>query len=181
MKKYLLIILLFIMGVFVPIEVFASGGALRADSIVSCDGVYYGKHGDGHWHVAEKKSGKWYPQDSAIYMSNNPCGKTTTKKPTTTTKSTIKIASITTKKITTTSKVTSEVKSTTTLVEPTTTSETITKESKNTSLVIENDEQMVQENEDDNNSDDGVGAFIGLWLASAVGVTGYQIVKDKKK
>ena len=75
MKKIIFILVLLILPFNV---VFASSGALKGDSIVSCNGNYYGKHGkDNHWHVAEKKSGRWYPQGSAIY--SNPCGVTTKK------------------------------------------------------------------------------------------------------
>ncbi len=52
MKK---IIFLLTIGVlcFVNInEVSATSGYLKSDSIKTCNGVTYGKHGDGHWHVA---------------------------------------------------------------------------------------------------------------------------------
>ena len=105
MKKNLLVILL--LCIIIPNWVEASGGGIKADNIISCNGTYYGYHGDDkHWHEAVKKdSGRWYPKGSAIYKSN-PCGNksTTKKKKTTTKKSTTKKIKTTVKK--TTSKVT---------------------------------------------------------------------------
>lgn len=54
-------------------DVYASPGTLSKNSIISCGGVTYGSHGDGHYHRAEKRGTRWYPQDDAIY-ANNPCG-----------------------------------------------------------------------------------------------------------
>ena len=127
MKK---IILLFII-MLIPINVYATSGGIKADNIVSCNGKYYGYHGDDkHWHEAEKKdSGRWYPKGSAIY-SSNPCSgttkKTTTKKSTTkeTTKKTS--TSITTTTTTTTTTKKSTTKSTT---KKTTSKKTTTKKS----------------------------------------------------
>ena len=50
----------------------ATGGALKGDSICTKDGVTYGRHGDGHWHKAVKKSGRWYP-DGGSLGTKNPC------------------------------------------------------------------------------------------------------------
>lgn len=71
MKK--IIVLLFIIGIlFYGYNVYASTGTLKSDSIISCNGVTYGRHGDdNHWHVATKKSNRYYAVGSAFYY--NPC------------------------------------------------------------------------------------------------------------
>ena len=55
MKKYFFIFLLFI-----SLDVFASGGTLKQNSIIECNGQYYGNHGSPiHWHKAKKVNDKW--------------------------------------------------------------------------------------------------------------------------
>lgn len=72
MKKSLYVILLVTMFLVGNIEVNASSGALRKDSIKACNGVTYGQHSsDNHWHVAEESGGKYYATGNPIY--NNPC------------------------------------------------------------------------------------------------------------
>lgn len=127
MKKYLLIIFL-IIGISITNNVYATSGRISASNIVSCNGIYYGHHGNGHWHVAEKRSdGYWYAQGDSIYTSN-PCGTvtpptttvTTTNRQTTTTK---RITTITTKEkitITTTILISPSTSKVTTSVSPTT-------------------------------------------------------------
>lgn len=72
MRKYrylIIIIVLFELGV---VKVNASSGQLKKDSIVVCNNVMYGQHGnDNHWHIAEKKDDSYYPIGEAIY--SNPC------------------------------------------------------------------------------------------------------------
>lgn len=42
------------------INVNATNGPLKQNSIIECNGIYYGKHGTpSHWHVAEYKKDKW--------------------------------------------------------------------------------------------------------------------------
>ena len=55
MKKIIfLLILLF------SINVYATSGPIKQDSVISCNGKYYGNHGNPvHWHIVEKKDGKW--------------------------------------------------------------------------------------------------------------------------
>jgi hypothetical protein len=89
MKKILLVLLL---CMFIPSNVYATGGCVKTSSIVSCNGEYYGKHGDGHWHVAVLRSGRWYATGREI--DSNPCSKTTTT--TTTSKTTVPFTSTTT-------------------------------------------------------------------------------------
>ena len=51
----------------------ATSGRLKGASIVSCGGVNYGSHGDGHWHVATDHGSKgWYPNGAPV-GSTNPC------------------------------------------------------------------------------------------------------------
>lgn len=67
-KKYLLILI----GILIlPINVLATSGWLTSSSIVSCNGQYYGSHGDGHWHIAEKRGTRWYAEGSPL--NGNPC------------------------------------------------------------------------------------------------------------
>ena len=38
----------------------ASAGAIRQDSVIECNNIYYGNHGNPtHWHIVEKKDNKW--------------------------------------------------------------------------------------------------------------------------
>jgi micrococcal nuclease len=55
MKKFLFIII-----ILFSINVFASGGTLKQNSIIECNGKYYGNHGNPlHWHEVSKKDDKW--------------------------------------------------------------------------------------------------------------------------
>lgn len=76
MKK---IIFLLTIGVlcFVNInEVNATSGYLKSSSIKTCNGVTYGNHGDGHWHVAIKKDdGRYNASGDPIY--SDPCADST--------------------------------------------------------------------------------------------------------
>ena len=49
----------------VPI-VKATAGKLRSRSIITCNGIMYGKHGDGHWHQAVKHKSGYYPVGSPV-------------------------------------------------------------------------------------------------------------------
>ncbi len=76
MKKLLTILTLVILiSICAPIKVEATSGRLRADSITTYNGVTYGQHGDGHWHVAVLRSGYYYASGSELssipYESNN--------------------------------------------------------------------------------------------------------------
>lgn len=78
MKKRFVVIFLLIIFMFGSIEVNASSGRLRKDSIKTCNGITYGQHSsDNHWHVAEEKDGSYYATGNSIYSdpcssSNNP-------------------------------------------------------------------------------------------------------------
>ncbi len=53
-------ILLFFIIILLSINTYATNGPLKQNSIIECNGTYYGKHGTpAHWHVAEKKNDKW--------------------------------------------------------------------------------------------------------------------------
>ena len=66
-KKYILM-----MAFLIPIEVFATSGRLRSESITNCNGKTYGQHGDGHWHLATSNNGIWYADEEELgYIS--PC------------------------------------------------------------------------------------------------------------
>lgn len=72
MKKSIYIILLLITFMFGGIEVNASSGRLRKNSIKICNGTTYGQHSsDNHWHIAEEKDGNYYATGNPIY--SNPC------------------------------------------------------------------------------------------------------------
>ena len=72
MKKNIYIILLLTIFMFGSIEVNASSGRLRKDSIKTCNGTTYGQHSsDNHWHVAEEKDGSYYATGNPIY--SDPC------------------------------------------------------------------------------------------------------------
>lgn len=76
-KKTLYIILLMAMFIIGSVEVNASSGALRKNSIKICNGVMYGQHSsDNHWHVAEESDGKYYATGSPIY--SDPCSSNNT-------------------------------------------------------------------------------------------------------
>lgn len=51
----------------------ATSGRLKGASIVSCGGVNYGSHGDGHWHVATDNGSKGWYSNGAPVGSTNPC------------------------------------------------------------------------------------------------------------
>lgn len=53
-------------------NILATPGKLRSNSIISCNGTYYGNHGDGHWHEAVKHDSGWYPNGGSLGY-NNPC------------------------------------------------------------------------------------------------------------
>lgn len=52
----------------------ATAGKLRSRSIITCNGIMYGKHGDGHWHQAVKHKSGYYPVGSPV---TPPCLNTT--------------------------------------------------------------------------------------------------------
>lgn len=56
-----------ILGIGCP-EANATAGFLRSDSIVNCNGVYYGQHGDDdHWHVAQRyDDGRWHAAGDVV-------------------------------------------------------------------------------------------------------------------
>ena len=185
MKKILIILLLFY-GMIMPINVYASSGALKSDSIITCNGKYYGKHGDGHWHEAVKKSGKWYPKDSAIYTNNKPCNVTTTSKKTTTTKK-----DTTTKKKTTSTKATTKSTTTTSKKTYTSTKKTIKDTSETTTITSQSTTKLttkkitssvtttpLNDSYDTTNEDATVGDFV---VTAGIGYGIYRLVKSKKK
>ena len=64
MKKIRYIALLFI---FFSINVYGTGGAINQNSIIECNNVYYGSHGNPtHWHIVEKRDGKWVSKSGEV-------------------------------------------------------------------------------------------------------------------
>lgn len=59
-------ILLSSMTIFSYSEVLATSGKLRSSSIITCDGIMYGQHGDGHWHKAVRHKSGYYPSGSPV-------------------------------------------------------------------------------------------------------------------
>ena len=69
MKKVVKIIgycLLISISIFVNVRVDATAGRLRKSSIITCSGVMYGQHGDGHWHKAVHHKSGYYPSGSPV-------------------------------------------------------------------------------------------------------------------
>lgn len=59
-------ILLSSITVFSYTDVLATSGKLRSSSIITCDGIMYGQHGDGHWHKAVRHKSGYYPSGSPV-------------------------------------------------------------------------------------------------------------------
>jgi micrococcal nuclease len=52
--------LLFLLIIIFTHNAFASSGPIKQNSVIECDGKYYGNHGNPlHWHEVVKKDGKW--------------------------------------------------------------------------------------------------------------------------
>ena len=74
MKKLIIIFLFFILF---SLPVSASNGEVKKNSIIFCNGEYYGAHANPlHWHIIEKKDDKWVLKSSDIVeapscLSNN--------------------------------------------------------------------------------------------------------------
>jgi len=72
MKQILLKIILLILFMSNILNVNASSGQLKKDSIKSCNGITYGQHSsDNHWHVASESKGRYYATGDPIY--SDPC------------------------------------------------------------------------------------------------------------
>ena len=51
---------LFFFLIVFSINVMASSGAIKQDSVIECNNIYYGNHGNPlHWHQVIKKDNKW--------------------------------------------------------------------------------------------------------------------------
>lgn len=76
MKKiFMVIICIFALGNLTNVK--ATPGYLKQSSIKTCNGVLYGSHGDGHWHVATKnEDGRYNAVGNPIYI--DPCNNNTT-------------------------------------------------------------------------------------------------------
>lgn len=65
--KYSKKILFLTFLLLIPLNVNASSGILKQDSIIECDGIKYGYHGDDkHYHKAVEKNGKWYADGDIV-------------------------------------------------------------------------------------------------------------------
>jgi micrococcal nuclease len=52
--------ILFLLIIIFTYNAFASSGPIKQNSVIECDGKYYGNHGNPlHWHEVVKKDGKW--------------------------------------------------------------------------------------------------------------------------
>ena len=71
MKKVLFIVLIGVLFSYNICDVSATPGQLRKSSIVTCNGITYGSHGDGHWHEVEKDGDRYYAIGDPI--ATNPC------------------------------------------------------------------------------------------------------------
>lgn len=71
LSKIIAVILIF--AIALSSSTFATSGRLQKDSIKTCpNGVVYGKHGDGHWHVATRNSDGSY-NASGSPLASDPC------------------------------------------------------------------------------------------------------------
>ena len=53
-------IITFLTILLISFSVYGTGGTIKQDSIIECDGKFYGHHGNPtHWHLVEKKNNKW--------------------------------------------------------------------------------------------------------------------------
>ena len=58
---------LFIIIIIISINVFASGGTLKQNSIIECNGEYFGYHGKPlHWHKAKKVKDSWVSDGEVV-------------------------------------------------------------------------------------------------------------------
>lgn len=65
------VILFFIILCF-SFAIKATPGTIRQDSIIKCNDKYYGSHGNpSHWHIVEKKDGKWVSVSNEVEIP--PC------------------------------------------------------------------------------------------------------------
>lgn len=64
--KVIWYILLSSITIFSYTDVLATSGKLRSSSIITCDGIMYGQHGDGHWHKAVHHKSGYYPSGSPV-------------------------------------------------------------------------------------------------------------------
>lgn len=54
------VIISFLLLIFISINVYATSGTIKQGSVIECNNKYYGHHGNPtHWHIVEKKDGKW--------------------------------------------------------------------------------------------------------------------------
>ncbi len=59
--------ILFILIFFININIFASGGTLKQNSIIECNGEYYGNHGNPiHWHKAKLVKDMWVSDGEVV-------------------------------------------------------------------------------------------------------------------
>ena len=60
-------ILCFFFIIFITFNTSATSGPIKQDSIILCNGKYYGNHGNPlHWHIVEKKDDKWVSISSEV-------------------------------------------------------------------------------------------------------------------
>lgn len=60
-------IICFLLIIFLFFDVNGSSGAIKQNSVIECNGIYYGNHGNPtHWHIVEKKGDKWVSISSEV-------------------------------------------------------------------------------------------------------------------
>ena len=70
MKRIKVIVFLIIL--FLTFNIKATSGTIKQDSIIKCNDKYYGSHSNpSHWHIVEKKDGKWVSVSNEVEIP--PC------------------------------------------------------------------------------------------------------------
>jgi len=172
-KKILTFILFFL---FFTSNVYATPGNLRKDSIITCNGVLYGQHGDGHWHRAQRNANGTY---SAIGepIRSRPCGGTTRTTTRSTTRTTARTTSTARRNTTTTTRPTTTNETTTTNVVTTTTiiTSTIPTTNTNTSNENEQNEEILL-----SPTEEVIATIITVGIFGGIGYGGYKLGKKIK-
>ena len=50
----------------------ATSGWVKARTVCTKNGITYARHGDGHWHRAVKRNGRWYATGHSLGKTK-PC------------------------------------------------------------------------------------------------------------
>ena len=64
-------IITFLLIILLSFNIYASSGPIKQDSVIECNGKYYGNHGNPiHWHEVVKKDDKWVSVSSEVKVPN---------------------------------------------------------------------------------------------------------------